>query len=30
MPQRQGTRLSDHEVRRIKSLLADSDLTLDR
>jgi predicted transcriptional regulator len=29
MPQRQGNRLSDYEVRRIKSLLADSELTID-
>jgi transposase len=29
MPQRQGKRLSDHEVRRVKSLLANSDLSID-
>jgi hypothetical protein len=29
MPQRQGTRLSAHELRRVKSLLANSDLSID-
>jgi hypothetical protein len=29
MPRRQGERLSEHEVRQIKSLLANTDMTID-